>query len=287
MVRPSLRALAILTASLLAAIPASGGHAHADPRPAPAYSCKIPPAGTKLTVSLAPDTSVRDLGTWVAGFTCKNVVFATDVAKLATKVTIIAPTALTPKQAVELFVDALEAAGLEVSQRARTFVVKRGPRMPAGCPDIATAPATAPGGDVRDPWTVTAEAPASEPPPPTADQLARGIKRISATEVHLSRDLLDKLIVNPAGFATGARVMPAVRDSKPIGFKLYAIRLDSLYGRLGLLDGDLISAINGLDLTSPEKALEAFAQLPSTSRLEVALVRQGKPVTLVIVIKPR
>lgn len=43
---------------------------------------------------------------------------------------IIAPKAMTPKQGVELFVDALEAAGLAVVQKRDTFLIKPGPGMP-------------------------------------------------------------------------------------------------------------------------------------------------------------
>lgn len=215
-------------------------------------------------MAFAPATPVRDLGTWVSSFTCKNVVFAADVAKLATKVTVVAPVQLTPKQAVQLFVDALEAAGLEVIQRPDTFVVKRGPKMPASCPDIAAAPTA---------------------PSPTDDELARGITSVSPTEVHVTRGLLDKVGANPTAVTTGARLVPTVRDGKPVGFKLFAIRPGSLYARLGFVNGDLVTEINGHDLSTPDKALDALVATKGATRIELAVTRAGKPVTLVIAIE--
>ena len=70
------------------------GAAHADDFD-PLYSCKVPAAGIKLSVNIAPDVSLKDLATWVTGFTCKNIVFASDVAKHATKLTIISPQKMT------------------------------------------------------------------------------------------------------------------------------------------------------------------------------------------------
>jgi general secretion pathway protein C len=45
--------------------------------------------------------------------------------------------------------------------------------------------------------------------------------------------------------AKGARVVPAVKNGKPDGFKLYAIRPSSVYSKLGLTNGDTIQSING------------------------------------------
>src|SRR5690349_5384981 len=85
------------------------------------YACKAAAADAKMTVSFKPDTSIYDLSVWLSSFTCKNVVFSADVAKRASKVTVIAPAAVTPKQAVKLFTDAVDALGLTVTQKGDTF----------------------------------------------------------------------------------------------------------------------------------------------------------------------
>ena len=45
------------------------------------------------------------------------------------------------------------------------------------------------------------------------------------------------------------------------GFKLYAIRPSSVYAKIGLTNGDTLSAINGLELTTADKALEVYTKL--------------------------
>ena len=38
------------------------------------YNCKKPKSG-QVTVSLKPETELKDLVTWVMGFTCKNFIY--------------------------------------------------------------------------------------------------------------------------------------------------------------------------------------------------------------------
>ena len=53
---------------------------------------------------------------------------------------------------------------------------------------------------------------------------------------------------------------------------------DSFYSRLGLRNGDVLQRINGLDLDSPDKALEAFTKLRDARRIELEIERGGAPV---------
>jgi general secretion pathway protein C len=80
--------------------------------------------------------------------------------------------------------------------------------------------------------------------------------------------------------AKGARVVPAVKNGQPDGFKLYAIRPSSVYAKLGLTNGDTLQAINGFQLTSADKALEVYTKLREATQLEVEITRRGKPMTL-------
>ncbi|HEX4454303.1 MAG TPA: type II secretion system protein GspC [Kofleriaceae bacterium] len=107
-----------------------------------------------------------------------------------------------------------------------------------------------------------------------------GIKKIDDNHYEISKDLVDRVLLNPMGFTKGARVVPAMANGKPNGFKLYSIRPGSVYAKLGLENGDTLSAINGMDLTSAEKALEVYTKLRDATTLEVGLTRRNKPDTI-------
>ncbi len=131
-----------------------------------------------------------------------------------------------------------------------------------------------------------------EPPKPPPVAAAEGdkddleamadssIKKIDDTHYEIDKKLVDQVIANPMGAAKGARVVPAVKNGKPDGFKLYAIRPSSVYAKLGLANGDTLQAINGFELTSADKALEVYTKLREATSLQVSVTRRGKDMTI-------
>jgi len=107
-----------------------------------------------------------------------------------------------------------------------------------------------------------------------------GVKKIDDTTYEIDKSLVEKALANPMALAKGARVVPAVKNGKPDGFKLYAIRPSSVYAKLGLTNGDTLQSINGFELTSADKALEVYTKLREATQLEVEITRRGKPMTL-------
>lgn len=79
--------------------------------------------------------------------------------------------------------------------------------------------------------------------------------------------------------------VPHEEDGRVVGVKLYGIRSNGRWARLGLRNGDLLRAINGLELARPETAPQAYAQLRAASELSVSLERGGRPMTVSYVIE--
>lgn len=107
-----------------------------------------------------------------------------------------------------------------------------------------------------------------------------GVKKNSDTDFELDRDVVNKVLENPAAIAKGARIVPSIKNGKSNGFKLYAIRPSSVYSKIGLKNGDTIHSINGFELSSPDKALEVYMKLREASSLSVNATRRGKPLTM-------
>lgn len=131
--------------------------------------------------------------------------------------------------------------------------------------------------------TVTATpATADLPRPGGMDDAAldRGIQRVSGTEFNIDRSLVDRLLLNQAELMRMARILPYQEGGRTIGVKLFGIRRTSVLARLGLENGDVLRTINGYDMSSPDKALEAYTRLRSSDRLTVSVQRRGTPMTL-------
>ncbi|HUS28364.1 MAG TPA: type II secretion system protein GspC [Kofleriaceae bacterium] len=134
---------------------------------------------------------------------------------------------------------------------------------------------------------VTSTPVAAETPPPTDENkddlqasIDAGIKKIDDSNYEIDKSLVDKILANPMGVAKGARVVPAVKNGQPDGFKLYAIRPSSVYSKLGLANGDTLQSINGFELNSADAALNAYTKLREATSLELNVTRRGKPMTL-------
>ena len=129
-----------------------------------------------------------------------------------------------------------------------------------------------------------AEGPAPAGPAPEAGEYDKSIN-CQGSNCTIDRALVDKLLSNTNALASAARFVPSVKEGKPNGFKVYAIRPNSLFAKIGLQNGDTIKGINGFEMTSPDKALEVYTKLRSASHLGVQLDRRGETVTLDYTIK--
>lgn len=94
----------------------------------------------------------------------------------------------------------------------------------------------------------------------------------------ISRAALEQLIADPSALAAQARIMPSVRDGVTRGFKIYGIRPGSLAKQLGLMNGDLLRAANGLPLAGVDQAMAAYAQLRRVDDITLEIDRKGERV---------
>jgi general secretion pathway protein C len=120
---------------------------------------------------------------------------------------------------------------------------------------------------------------AAAPTDPFAAELDKGIKKTGEHNYEVQRGTIDSLLGNMGALAKGARIVPETRDGKSAGFRLFSIRPDGPFAKIGLQNGDVVSAINGLEMTSPDKALEVYTKLKTANHLSVALERNGQKIT--------
>ena len=76
------------------------------------YRCKSRTA--EVAVSFKPDMELKELMTWVVGFTCKNFILDPRVVATGKKVTVIAPNKMSATEAYRMFLVALSTMNLTV-----------------------------------------------------------------------------------------------------------------------------------------------------------------------------
>jgi general secretion pathway protein C len=202
---------------------------------------------------------VKLLGTLVAGLPEWSIASIQDVVTLKTQTYMVG--------------DTIQNAEVLEIERARVIIKNNNRReyIDATSGDGTSAPPPIAASPV-----VSAPAANSGAPPSVA--LGNGIKAISENEYEVPRAEIDKTLSNLNDVAMQARIVPAFKDGVAQGFKLFSIRPDSIYTKIGVQNGDVLKRINGYDLNSPEKALEIYSKLKEASRIDIEIERNGAAV---------
>jgi general secretion pathway protein C len=165
--------------------------------------------------------------------------------------------------------DRIQGAEVTDIQRERVIIINNGRKeFIDGQPGDGSAPAP----------TFTPPVAAAAPAPPPNGGLGSGIRALNENEYEVPRSEIDRTLSNLNEVAMQARIVPAFKDGQAQGFKLFSIRPDSIYSKIGVQNGDVIRRINGFDLNSPEKALEVYSKLKEAPRIEIEIERNGAPI---------
>ena len=95
----------------------------------------------------------------------------------------------------------------------------------------------------------------------------------------------------PSGAATtesqdeGPRMVPAYDNGVMVGVKTLRIRSGSELDTLGLKNGDVLTEINGVALTTPEAVASLKQAMTSGEAMTIQLLRDGAPLSLTVDIK--
>jgi len=137
--------------------------------------------------------------------------------------------------------------------------------------------------DTNATGTAPAKPAAAAPAPagtPGAGPTGEGIQKVSDTEYNIDRSEVDSALENMNQLFTQIRAVPHFDGGQSIGFRLFAIRQDSIFDKIGLKNGDIITSINGQEMTDPAKAMALFQDLRNDSQINVSLTRNKEPLSL-------
>jgi general secretion pathway protein C len=113
-----------------------------------------------------------------------------------------------------------------------------------------------------------------------SDEGHRGVVQVGSSEFRVDRGLVDRVLENPVELMHQARIEPELDRGRVVGIRLQGVRPGTLLAAVGIHNGDRLERVNGFDITSPEKALEAYARLRTAEHLTLSITREGRPMTL-------
>lgn len=107
----------------------------------------------------------------------------------------------------------------------------------------------------------------------------RPIRRVTARGTRtyrrsIRRSIIEKAVSNVRKVMTQAKIIP-----RNDGLAISAIKPGSIFRRLGLRNGDIISAVNGRGIQSADDALSLYNRLRNDTSVTLDISRHGRPMT--------
>jgi general secretion pathway protein C len=112
-----------------------------------------------------------------------------------------------------------------------------------------------------------------------------GFERTDSRIVADRRWMEKAITVDFAKTLQDAKASPNTVNGEVKGFVLTRIRPDSVYEKMGLMDGDIIEAINGIELNDAARAIQTLNAMRNEGKLEVRMKRNGQTSTLDVQVK--
>ena len=81
---------------------------------------------------------------------------------------------------------------------------------------------------------------------------------------------------NPAAITEIIRPQPVFANGQQRGYRVYPGRNRQQFSRLGLMPGDLVTAINGTPLDDPARGMEILQSMNSATQVTVTVERNGQ-----------
>ena len=133
-----------------------------------------------------------------------------------------------------------------------------------------------------------------EPPPPAPEPSDEGeakegddeVRELGENHFEIDSATLDKYLSDLEGISRlGRALLHRGPDGEYDGYRLSAIRRNTIADKLGIRNGDIVHAVNGKPLDSMASAMEAFNTMRSEKNFSFEVTRRGKKETMTYDVK--
>ncbi len=95
-------------------------------------------------------------------------------------------------------------------------------------------------------------------------------------QLTLKSDQIESALENLDQLMDQARIRPHIEDGKPSGISITGIKPNTIFRKMRLRNGDIITGVNGDPIESVEDAMKIFSDLTSASEVQVEIKRRGR-----------
>ena len=112
------------------------------------------------------------------------------------------------------------------------------------------------------------------------DTQTAGIQMNPVASTKLLQSYKKRYVSNPLALAKRFQAIPVQENGRNVGFRLKALRGESLLKKLNFNANDVFTKINGISLDKPFQALDALKSLTTANSVSVTILRNGNEQTM-------
>jgi len=105
-------------------------------------------------------------------------------------------------------------------------------------------------------------------------------RRPISRNIRLQRSALEDAMANAAELLQQARIRPHFEDGEAAGISITGIKPRSLFRKMGLRSGDIITGAGGKDISSVEDVMKMYNELTSSPKMSLQIKRRGREETI-------
>ncbi len=94
--------------------------------------------------------------------------------------------------------------------------------------------------------------------------------------------LRNDLIRHPEHLMDVMRAMPVMKNGKLSGYRVFPVGNSNTFAKLGLRAGDVVTAVNGMQLDNPAQSMNILNKLKTSDQISVTFTRNGQQMTKVL-----
>ena len=99
-------------------------------------------------------------------------------------------------------------------------------------------------------------------------------------QLTLNSDQIESALENVDQLMEQARISPHIEEGRPAGISITGIKPNTVFRKMRLRNGDIITGVNGAPIESVEDAMKVFGDLSSASEIQLEIKRRGRTRTL-------
>jgi general secretion pathway protein C len=99
-------------------------------------------------------------------------------------------------------------------------------------------------------------------------------------KITLKRSQIESSVENVNELMKQVKIRPHTENGQAAGLMLSSIQRSSIFRRMGLRSGDIITGVNGSSLVSVDDALKLYENMKSSSNMSIDIKRRGRNRTI-------